>query len=173
MKKNALIIWTLLLVLSCEKDSGSVFSGITELDEEGVLIGNIDLTDWRFDDVWNEREEALFSNANFKSAKNITVQKDIISDSQAGSISRAFPNPAKSVLNFKIESSADSIEFVILGNNYNVIYSGKVVGGNLLWSLNVADRNKFSANTIYRIYYKLDHLNDNDEKGHGDIKIIN
>jgi hypothetical protein len=173
MKKITLTFGVFLIVLCCHKDSDFEFSGISEWDETGVLIGNYDKTDWRFDDIWNAREDALFRNVNFKSTESEKIQENYTSDYVTASKSMAFPNPAKFMLLLMIESNADTIKYVIVNNNYNIIFANKSSGKCTRWSIDVSDRKKYRANSIYRIYYKLEYINGDTEKGHGDIKIIN
>jgi len=173
MKKITLTIWVFLFLLCCDKDSDSEFSGISEWDNTGVLIGNFDKTDWRFDDIWNSREEALFKNVNFKSTESVNIKENYTSDYVTSSKSMAFPNPVKYFLCLMIESSADTVKYVIVNNNFSILFSYKGIGKIKQWNIDVSDRKKYRANSIYRIYYKLEYINGDTEKGHGDIKIIN
>jgi hypothetical protein len=174
MKKNTLTIIVLLLAFSCEKDNDSVFSGITETDEEAVRVGTVDDTDWRFDDVWDAREEGLFNPNNFKSTESLQEQSKNYSTESVGLPGCiVYPNPAIAVFNFDIHSFADTLRFVIVNNNYEIIHSKKVIGGSGTWMFNSSAGSKFKANSIYRIYYKLDYVDEPAERGHGDVKIKN
>ena len=70
-------------------------------------------------------------------------------------------------------SSADTIEYVIVNNNFNIIYSMRIVGIGCAVVYNVSNREEFKANTVYRIYYKLKFSDSKVERGHGDIMVIN
>jgi hypothetical protein len=174
MKKITFTILVFFLIFSCEKENDSVFSGITERDPSGIISGRIDETDWRFDDVWTDKEEQLFDPNNFKSTESLFVESDpIIPLPNIGSSSTAFPNPASSVFDFEINSTADTAKFVLVDSSYDIILSKKINGGSGLWLINVSDRTRFRLNALYRIYYRLQYEDGSIEKGHGDIKITN
>jgi hypothetical protein len=174
MKNLALVFILFSLFVSCEKDQDGAFSGITKTDEQGSAVGSVDRTDWRFDDVWNRKEEALFNPNNFSSVKNSfhtqdsTIGVGFITESRA----TAYPNPAKEVLIFTIKSDADTIMFVMVDGGYNMILAKKHIGGNGSWSVDVSNRQIFKTNRLYRIYYKLEYADHNAERGHGDFKVI-
>jgi len=173
MRNLKLVVLTFLFSISCEKENESIFTGITERDYEGYLVGNVDETDWRFDDVWIEKEENLFDSSNFKTTQGTAESDPNIPDLGEVSSSAVFPNPANSVFNFMINSTADRTNFVLVNRNYDIILAKRQNGGNIHWQINVSDHNKFKVNDIYRIYYKLEYAVDSVERGHGDIKIIN
>ncbi len=172
MKIITLSIAVLILAISCEKDNELVFSGITERDEFAVPKGSTDDTDWRFDDIWNEREEGLFDVSNFKSADKFYEEMNYSTDLYAVSSCMAYPNPAVSVFNFNINSEADTLRFVIVDNDYHIIFSKQIIGGIGLWMFDSSNRDNFKLNSVYRIYYKLLYLDGSVERGHGDVKII-
>ena len=67
MKKKSFFLLLLSITLSClncTKDNGSkgliTISGITERDDSANNAGNIDTTDWKFNDKWSLTEENLF-----------------------------------------------------------------------------------------------------------------
>jgi hypothetical protein len=174
MKKITFTILTLFLIFSCEKENDSIFSGVTELDYYGERIGRVDESDWRFDDVWNDKEEMLFDHSYLKTTKyNNILNFDPSPVQILGSKCSAYPNPAKQSLILKFESNADSIKVALVNNNYDIILSSKSIGGNPAWSFDVSDRVTLKANTLYRIYYKLYYTDNEAERGHGDIKLIN
>lgn len=170
MKKNVFIVLVLLLAFSCEKDKESGFSGITERDIEGVLNGNVDDTDWRFDDVWNAKEESLFNEVNFITEKSSQAE----SDNPPANVYKqcvAYPNPATSVFMFDMNSNADTVRFVIVDENFKIILAHKSLFGTDSWGISTSDQNSFKSGNIYRIYYKLDYQGGTVEKGHGDVMI--
>lgn len=170
MKKSVVIFFVLFLALSCEKDKESGFSGITERDIEGVLNGNVDDTDWRFDDVWNAKEESLFNEVNFITEKSSQAEAD---NPPANVYTQcvAYPNPATSMFMFNLDSDADTFRFVIVDKNYEIILAHKSLFGPCLWSISTSDESSFKSGKIYRIYYKLNYQSGIVEKGHGDVLI--
>jgi hypothetical protein len=173
MKKITFAILLSLSIFSCEKENDSTFSGITVRDSYGNSSGNIDGTDWKFDDVWNEKEEKLFDSS-IETTTTSNIFNDVppidhIIDSKC----IAYPNPAKENLVLKFESDADRIKFVLVDFNYDIILSSESNGGNATWILNLTDRNIIKLNTLYRVYYKLYYTDNEAERGHGDIMMIN
>lgn len=172
MKRNILIVFVLLLAFSCENDKESGFSGITERDPLGMLIGDADDTDWRFDDVWNAEEESLFDPVNFIPEKSSQAGSDNPpADFLLPSESLAYPNPATSTFYFNIDSDADTVRFVIVDKNYEIMLAKKAIGGAGLWGISTSSQSSFKSGSIYRIYYKLDYQGGTVERGHGDVMI--
>jgi hypothetical protein len=170
MEKIIFTILTIFLVFSCEKENDFFFSGITERNNNGIP-GSVDETDWRFDDVWSEKEEKLFDPNNFEDTYYITGWPDI---NVPSSNCEFFPNPVEKYFHIRFLSSADTLEYVIVNNDYDIILSYKEVGiFTGVRIIDTSDRDKFKANTIYRIYYKLKYLDGKVERGHGDILIRN
>ncbi|MBN1145221.1 MAG: hypothetical protein JXA72_12400 [Bacteroidales bacterium] len=170
MKRHVFIVFVLLLAFSCEKEKEANFSGITERDIEGVSVGAIDDTDWRFDDVWNAKEESLFNEINFITKKSSRAESD---DSPADFLlfCVAYPNPATSMFTFRLNSDADTVRFVIVDENYEIILTQKALGGDGSWGISTSSPGNFKSGNIYRIYYKLDYQSGNIERGHGDVMI--
>jgi hypothetical protein len=172
MKPILTTTFVLILLLSCEKDKETGFSGITERDIEGVLTGIVDDTDWRFDDVWNAKEESLFNEINFITEKcSQAGSGDSPSDFLLPSKCLAFPNPTASMFLFNMDSDADTVRFVIVDENYEIILTQKASGGDGLWGISTSNPSNFKSGNIYRIYYKLDYQSGNAERGHGDVMI--
>lgn len=170
MKKSVVFFFVLFLAFSCEKDKEPGFSGITERDIEGVLNGNVDDTDWRFDDVWNAKEESLFNEDNFITENSSQAE----SDNPPANVYKqcvAYPNPATSAFNLRIDTGADTVRFVIVDKNYGIIHAKKISEGIMVWMFDVSSQSEFSSNSVYRVYYKLDYLDGTVEKGHGDVMI--
>ncbi len=169
MKRYAFIVFVLLLA-SCEKDKETSFSGITERDIEGMPFGTVDETDWRFDDIWNAKEESLFNEINFTTKKSA---QDGLDDLPADFLLScvAYPNPATSAFNLRINTDADTVRYVIVDKNYEIIHAGKTSGGISVRMFDVSNESGFSSNAIYRIYYKLDYLSGTIKRGHGDVMI--
>jgi hypothetical protein len=175
-KKIFLYILIVLLLLSCKKEAEYYFTGITERDTEGLISGNIDKSDWKMDDIWNEREEQLFDTTTFKYSNSKAIAENTnrsIMNMMEESRCFAYPNPAKSVLILRAQSEGITFRFVMVDNSFHIIYSGnQKIFTSLSYSLNVSDRKLFRVNNIYRVYYKIEYDNGNVEKGHGDVKII-
>jgi hypothetical protein len=63
MNRIYLATFALLIWGACKDNPDQekiYFTGITMVDEQGQSLNNGDTTDWRFDDTWNEQENALF-----------------------------------------------------------------------------------------------------------------
>jgi len=174
MKKIIITTLISLFVFSCEKEYESVFSGITVRDPSGIITGSTDKDDWQIDDIWNDQEEQLFNPLNFKSTEIIYMKTDPFPPIGGiiGSGIMAYPNPASSVFNFEIYSMADTSRFVLVNSNYEIIIARKQNDGNCTVGIITSNRSTFKANSLYRIYYKLEYIDGKIERGHGDIKII-
>jgi hypothetical protein len=176
MKRFLSYMLIILLFSSCKKESEYLFTGITERDTDGLIAGNIDKSDWKMDDIWTEREEHLFDTITIKYADNEAVGENL-NRSKMNLIEKSsclgYPNPVYSILILRIQSVGITFRFVIVNSNYNIIDSGnQKVSTPLSISLSVSDRKNYKLNDIYRVYYRIEHVNGNVEKGHGDFKIV-
>jgi hypothetical protein len=145
-------------------------SKITSTDENGDLTGEVDSSDWRFDDTWNEKEFALF---NFGD----TVSKWGMGKATALSAIAA-PNPASSVIMFTFRADQPTLLKIAVTDEYlNVIYTKAVrlekysnVDPNIGLGIDVRN-SKFTHPGFYRIYYAF-YSQDGIlyKKGHGDFK---
>lgn len=173
IKKFPILISILLLVVSfsCDKTEdadikSSSFSGITETDSQGNLIGNIDETDWTLDDEWSEKEEAIFDV--FSKNTNITklyyFEDDII-------INCAFPNPCNNyvIISFSFLPGT-LLQMALVDNDFKLIdfYTADYSVGMIYIDLTELE---LQNNSIYRFYYRFVRPGSYTYKGHGDIKI--
>jgi hypothetical protein len=171
-KKWAAWVFLILVnLLACKKEEDSIsFRGITTTDEVGHILEE-DNTDWTKDVSWSEAEMKLFAK---EDAFNYS---DLGENTTVTQTSRAFPNPCWK--EFQIQFFVDQpsvFKCVIVDNRLNPVQplNEFKINSEIGLNFNVADRTKFKAGEIYRMYYVFY----NKEKkpsyfGHGDIKITN
>jgi hypothetical protein len=156
-------------LVSCEKDSSSDFSGITETDEFGLLIGSIDYTDWQTDDVWDAKEEAIFENTSI-SYSDLKL-KSLTAVSPANEykiVYPAYPNPSFGPIVFSFGSEVVKVSLAIVNQDFDVLMKLDLVDQNSIYF----DLSSLPKNTIHRLYYILEIKDGNRLKGHGDVQIL-
>jgi hypothetical protein len=158
MKNFYLLIFALLvLTTSCsKKDENSVFTGITNRNELGELIGSADETDWNFTDNWNDIESSLFTNS---------FDTDCEIDNTWGIM--AYPNPCNNLVYINHYVGSDkTVAYRIVNSSYQVLFSTNNASSNMAF---LFDSLNIKKQTV-RVYYKV--LGEDCElRGHGDIKI--
>lgn len=173
MRKFIPVFLLCLLLAGCKKDKAYKIdaSKITATDENGDLNGEIDPTDWRSDDTWNEKELALF---NFGDTISTWGMQKAATCSAGAS-----PNPASAVIMFTFSATQPTLLKIAITDEYlNVIITRAVrlesysAGVNPNIGLGIDVRNsKFKQPGYYRIYYAF-YSQDGTlyKKGHGDFK---
>ncbi len=153
---------------ACKQDADPTeeaiyFSGLTTVDETGVSLGQTDTTDWRLNDVWTDKEKALFP-------ANTLLTCILKEDSLDGVY--LYPNPCKAVFaaGFRT-SSGTSWHFRWVDEDFKVLkeydWENPPAGLNTF----IIQTNTFPKDTI-RMYYEV--LQGNCIfRGHGDILIEN
>jgi len=169
MKLKILLLSILItcICVCCSKENGQkgiiTIEGITECNNVGEIIGNIDTTDWRFTDTWSSTEQKLFRIHN----SNNTVTEGTRPDSSV--VILGYPNPATTLMFFTFHL------------NPNMYYDARIVDNKLNIKLQF-DSVKYSyfdikdsaylKNELYRLYYKV-YSENKVYRGHGDFKFIN
>ena len=171
MKKYLLLIFAFLILFSCKKkenpESGIVFSGIVPTDNNGILMGPADPTDWKFLDSWVSDEKRLFKNQEFPLCEQDSINKII-----------SYPNPCNDKFALSLIISNKSIfEYVIVDQNLINIQSRRdtLIPGGWLFEITLNNYSQYK-NSLLRMYYKIANLDTNNKekcefRGHGDIKI--
>lgn len=159
MNKRFLIMCLLFLtIFSCKKSENSnkiIFEGITERDNNGSPINDIDDTDWNFNDSWSMQEKELFFETGFDNC--ILSNENII----------CYPNPCGSLCLLRlIEFENYSASIRLVDNNLNILLAKDSIEENLIY----LPMENMESGKIYRVYYKL-LAEDCELKGHGDILI--
>lgn len=137
------------------------FSGLTTVDEIGVSLGQTDTTDWRLDDVWTDKEKALFP-AN-------TLLTCILKEDSLDGVN-LYPNPCKAVFTTRFETpSGAKWHFRWVDEDFKLLkeydWENPAPGPNYL----SIQTNTFPKDTI-RMYYEV-LLGICIYRGHGDILI--
>jgi len=151
---TTIIIFSAFLILttiySCTKYS---FKEYTYTDNNGSMTGQIDKTDWNFNDEWTKQEENLFD-TNYDLGCKIYNNYNII----------AYPNPNSGY--FNLEFNADSltnIEIVLVNKSFKKLKTEKLKSIHSI-RFNISEY----KSGMYRVYYKF--IRGNCEfRGHGDI----
>lgn len=158
-----------ILHLNCKKDSNAKIdvSAITETDNVGNTLSQIDNTDWIIDNMWTTDELALFQTPGSSQLTN--MEKAIVS------IEPSFPNPSAGGFYFAANISKSTlVQIVITDNMLSVKDRFFATNKNInfyLLKLNL-DASKYPNNTNYRMYYGFYSMADGlYYKGHGDLKI--
>ncbi len=190
---NIILSGILVLLISCVQKSNTPdsikFENITRLNIFGAEIGEIDTSDWGFDDTWTNKENSLFSDSMFTKSCRHNVYYGIL----------GYPNPCKGLFvvhfykdertlikmgifdlqeklvfkyrivdkYFRIMTSVDSV----LNNSYS--FNFRQYLPDIIYNQDsVPDNKQMPADSVFRVYYQL--LDINNEciyKGHGDIII--
>ena len=181
---NYLALFCLSLALgACSKDTTTPeidFGGYTGRDARGQLTSPFDPTDWITDATWNSAEQALFASEDLlydapmvpASVWKITLHPNpvVLGSQSQFTMSLDETNPA-------IPNALSGLRFLykVVDARYNVLEWGIMYGVDTSFA-NTFDypASKYSANTLYRIYYVVcdSHNKRVFYKGHGDIKVI-
>jgi hypothetical protein len=178
--KHLVLFSCLLLLGGCgKKDPATpavVFEGYTGRDARNAVTSPTDASDWTIDTNWNSTESGLFTKY------NITYTQPLVSTSTWQF--SLYPNPVAIGSNTTLQVLKDKtstavppavrLAFAIVDTNYNTLYWGDNDDVNQQFGARLkCDKDKFSPNTLYRLYYVV-----YDEitlqayyKGHGDIQI--
>ena len=158
--KNALLVSVLAacLLLGCKPKVEVVkvkFTGITQTDKFGTIVGRADSSDWRTDDVWIKEEKALFNASYTESAPQPEQLKVLF-----------YANPCRgqSVVYVKKDSTT-RMSVRLVDRDFNVLFSKDSIYENKL----LLGLNTLTSNDTVRLYYKFIDINNNEFKGHGDI----
>jgi hypothetical protein len=130
------------------------FTGITQTDNFGNILGNPDTTDWRTDDHWTAREMALFRDS---------VDNDCPSKKFRIIF---FPNPCrkKSTL-YAFKDSNVRLAIRLVDKDMNVIMSNdSIYKSGMEFNLS-----SFKTDDTIRLYYKFIVGDSCEYRGHGDI----
>jgi len=167
-----------LLAMGCNSDDDnnatpsntsidmSGVASITETDDVGAYLGNVDSTDWTTNEVHSTAVNALF---------NFTDTLDY-SGAQSSSITiSAMPNPTQEMLTLAVDAGSIAVmKFVITNASGQKIQSGamKLSSNNSLFLFDLND-SLYASGKYYRIYYKF-YKSDKTAfaSGHGDVKKI-
>jgi hypothetical protein len=173
MKKCLLFLLVLVFLSSCKKkenpETGIVFSGIVPTDNNGIILGPADPTDWKFHDSWASDEKELFNGPELSLCEQDSTYKII-----------SYPNPCNGSFALSLYISNKTIlEYVIVDQNLSNIQNRKdtLVPGGWLFGITINNSSQYNNNLI-RLYYKITNLDSMNNvkcefKGHGDIKIQN
>jgi len=162
-QKIAFVFSLVLLVLSCKKEVINAH-GITYTDAIGNNIGAVDASDWRFDDSWSSKEQALF---NFADTVNTTglLQAD-------NNFAIAYPNPASNAINFHFSTNRSTlVKWVITDEKLNPLLKNYfIISSNYGFAVDLTSGG-FSSGNYYRLYYALYSQGGVlYKRGHGDFK---
>jgi hypothetical protein len=152
-----------LFVLSCKKEVINAH-GITYTDAIGNNIGAVDASDWRFDDSWNSKEQALFNFADTVNTNGL-LQSD-------NNFAIAYPNPATTVINFHFSSNRSTlVKWVITDEKLNPLLKNYfIISSNYGFAADLTTGG-FSSGEFYRIYYAFYSQGGVlYRRGHGDFK---
>jgi hypothetical protein len=192
MQKFIITIVVLIILMQCSDDESEfTFAGITETNASGVIIGNIDSSDWGIDENWNEAEQNLFKNLGLSDINNDGQdpgEKDRIlkevdpcytggrRSGVCGSVSvkmiyPSFPNPSSLHTSLKFtfdETEVKSFGLLIVDQDLKVMVEIDEFASQFTIDVNA---NNFSPGKVYRVYYVIKTMyGDFIFKGHGDIK---
>lgn len=156
--------------LQCKKtpDSQPIIdtSKITETNDQGEKVGQVDETDWTEDTNWKSAEYNLFMKPNTTELEN--------TETATITIHNAYPNPIWKmvVLNY-VATEVTLVQVVVTDNMLNIkdrLFYKTKQGNNTIQIAMDADH--YKSNTTYRIYYGFySATNELYFKGHGDVKI--
>lgn len=162
MKKFFILFIFLIPICACIEDDNDEnkieFTGISEYNEDGAVNGELDNTDWNFNDEWEEQEQNLFGD----------LSLDICTYDESSFSIMAFPNPCTDKVNLNVLLPFNtSIMIKLVDKDFNVIYENdEVVSSRLQISMDYFDL----ENEIVRVYYKM--IGESCElRGHGDIQV--
>ena len=188
MKKLLYTFLAVSMIFSaCEEEDAApslpIFTGITETQSTGEIVGNIDSSDWTLDYSWSQVEKNLFSNYN-----DLTHNYNVYN-----MIMLAYPNPTYDVVEIAIGSIENvNITMIVVDNQFNQIITDSydIVGGpplpqdSLTGNVTIDDsfvsRHSYSlqlhpiapGNNLRRFYYIATRNDTCFYKGHGDVMEI-
>jgi len=158
MKKRLFYVGLMLVPLfaSCNtsKPKSEKFTGITQMDNFGTVQGIQDTTDWRCNDSFTDKENALFPESSAEPCKLVSY-KTIF-----------YPNPCrkKSTLYF-VKDPSVRVAFRLVDKDFNVIMSKDSIYNSPL----EFDLSSFKTDDTIRLYYKFITKDKCEYNGHGDI----
>jgi len=157
---------------SCQKDKPFRIdaSKINFVDENGVSNGDIDPSDWRFDDDWKGQETALFNFAD--TVSTIGMQKAFSCSADAT------PNPSSAVMMLSFSADKPTLLKIVVTDEYLNIISKRavrleqhsIVNPNIGIGIDVRNA-RYIKGGYYRVYYAFyafDGLMY--KRGHGDFQ---
>lgn len=174
-RKKLGLVFMFVALISCGDNSEGIFTGITETDEQGVLMGSVDDTDWGHTDSWGEKEENLFNPANFTNElisyfdNRVKVTDAVSPSSSFHKIGPAYPNPVRDIVVIPIRTNVASVKMVLVNENFDTLL--QIETSNTI-ELVISNVSGVVANQIYRLYYQMEFEDGTLERGHGDIKMI-
>lgn len=166
MKKVLIFLALTSFLSACEKeeeDDQPKFTGITERDGNGASIGNVDPTDWNFDDNWDQETKDLFY-----SLPQINYDCEKVDSALA--TTGGYPNPASAYMRLEFMEADDYILDVrVVNEDMDILLSlDSVENKNMI--INV-DLDPSGDDNIYRAFYRLWDA-DCAYTGHGDFKVM-
>lgn len=189
MKKGIILVTVVLLIISirCNDDEVATFVGITETNELGVVVGQVDQTDWVLDEVWSDQEIQLFDGVSENSLNNNGTAIDFSQFPSIINQTPVFPNPNRGLFSFNsIDDDFTEGKFVLVDNRYNILI-GPIslnAGSSILFEIEVQNQSAsffqstsptgststVTSGQVLRAYYYYRMPNDDVYlKGHGDI----
>jgi hypothetical protein len=177
MKKETLVnlFLVILFLYSCGKASPVPdeitnqvdTQSISNTDLTGFSLGQVDPTDWTFDNNWMATETVLFETPT-------ATQLASTADTGTVSIFVAYPNPLTTVFNWGFKTTKPAFIQIIITDNFLTVKKRisfvTQVGTNNL-SIQMPE-SEFVNNKNYRLYYAFYCANRGLYfKGHGDIAV--
>lgn len=161
------VLFTIIVVMSvlfsCDKDAENgipEFTGITSTDQNAVIIGGVDTTDWRENETWLQIEKDLFSDFSSLSF-NYTSDSTMM-------VYPAFPNPCSDILNLNYQKdSSVELQLRIVDEDFNLLFSLNSIYSDAI-SVSLNDINNLNSGVKFRVYYIFKQGNTCIAKGHGD-----
>ena len=159
MEKSFIRYCLILIVffIGCKPKPESLkFTGITHTDKLGTIEGKPDTSDWRSDDIFTQRENALFNGPLTKACNPQKIRIVF------------YPNPCrtKSTL-FAFKDSTVRLAIRLVDKDLNVIMSNDSIMKAGL-ELNLSS---YKTDDTLRLYYKFISKDGCESNGHGDIYV--
>jgi len=176
--KKILFVFLFFSLFACKKEETEIaFSGITYTSGTGEIMGSVDQSDWRLDDVWTDHEKSIFYSDEFSELSllennNSFVLKSAYEIVPLENFFPAYPNPVQYQFSLSIYRSASIFKLALVNSSFEIltaIQHNEFSGGN--FNFDVSERSAFQAETIYRVYYLFEYIDRETEYGHGDILI--
>jgi hypothetical protein len=174
MKIISAILFVSIFTTNCKKTDAPNHAGkidvtrITETDNLGLVVSQIDKTDWTLDNTWTTEELALFltpTSTQLANSERATVE-----------IKPGFPNPnSSSLFNFTCSTTKPTfIQIVTVDSMLSIkdIFFLNTTATGLNINTLALTSSKYLTNNYCRIYYAFYSQADGlYYKGHGDVKI--
>jgi hypothetical protein len=156
-------IVVLSVLFSCDKDAENgipEFIGITSTDQNAVVIGGVDTTDWRENETWLQIEKDLFSDFSSLSFN--------YSNDSSMMVSPAFPNPCSDILNLNYQKdSSVELQLRFVDEDFNLLFSLNSIYSDAI-SVSLNDITSLNSGDKFRVYYIFKQGITCIAKGHGD-----